>query len=67
MEADVKGALTHLRKGHPVSFEHRGKLMTRRQALAVLEFADQSAISSTNEIPDNVIDDIIDKVNKGRL
>lgn len=67
MNTDVKGALTHIRKGRPVPFEHRGKLMTRRQALVVLEVADQSGITNTDEIPDNVIDDIIDKVNKGRL
>lgn len=67
MNTDVKGALNNLKRGHPTSFEHIGKLMTRHQVLVVLEVADQSGIRSTNEIPDDVIDDIIDKVNKGRL
>lgn len=63
MNADVKGALQQINTSWR-AFEHRGKQMTKEQVKAVLEYANQVGYKTTDQIPENVIDEIIDKINK---
>ena len=63
MNADVKGALEQINTSWK-AFEHRGKQMTKEQVKSVLEYANQVGYKTTEQIPENVIDEIIDKINK---
>ena len=66
MNASVKGALAQLDTAWR-SFEHRGKPMSKTQVKAVLEYADQVGYETTKELKDSEVDEIIEKVNKGRF
>jgi hypothetical protein len=66
MDASVEGALEQIDRSWKC-FVHRDKPMTKPQVKAVLEYALQVGYESTSELKDSEIDDIIDKVNKGRF
>lgn len=66
MNSDIKGALAQIDASYK-AFEHKGRPMTKAQVKAVLEYAIQVGYKTTNELKDSEVDDIIDKVNKGRL
>jgi ribosomal protein L12E/L44/L45/RPP1/RPP2 len=62
MDADIKGALQQLDKSYR-AFEHKGKRMTKQQVKAVLEYGLQVGYTSTSQLKDKDIDEIICKVN----
>lgn len=66
MNANVKGALAQINQSYK-SFVHKGIPMTRNQVKAVLEYAIQVGYKTTNELNNSEVDEIIDKVNKGRF
>lgn len=66
MNADIKGALAQINTSYK-AFEHNGHPMTKAQVKAVLKYGMQVGYKTTNELKDSEVDDIIDKVNKGRF
>lgn len=66
MHADINGALAQLDDSWK-AFVHNGKPMTKAQVKAVLTYAQQVGYKSTAELKDKEVDEIIEKVNKGRL
>lgn len=66
MNASVNGALEQLERSYK-AFTHRGKAMTKEQVKAVLTYAKQVGYETTNELKDEEVDEIVDKVNRGRF
>lgn len=66
MQASIQGALAQIDKSWK-SFEHKGKKMTKPQVKAVLEYANQVGYTSTAELKETEVDEIIDKVNKRNI
>lgn len=66
MNASVNGALEQIDQSYK-AFTHRGKAMTKPQVKAVLTYAKQVGYKTTAELKDEEVDEIIEKVNKGRF
>jgi hypothetical protein len=62
MNTSVKGCLNAIKRGNHSSFTHRGKIMTKIEVLTVLEYAQKIGYKTTDDIPDNEIDEILDKL-----
>jgi hypothetical protein len=58
MDADIKGCYAQLNKSWK-AFEHNGKPMTKSQVKRCLEYGIASGMKAVSEIPDNVIESII--------
>jgi hypothetical protein len=61
MHADIQGALNQINKSWS-AFEHKGKAMTKQQVKAVLEYGLSKGYKYTNELSDNEVDKIINKL-----
>ena len=60
MNADVKGALAYMKKSkYGSAFTHRGKFLSKANAIKVLEYADRKGYKTTSELTDKEVDDIL--------
>lgn len=61
MEADISGALRHIKNGGRGwrAFEHRGRSMTKLDVIKVLEYGIRKGYKSTGEFSDSEVDDIL--------
>lgn len=66
MNASINGCLEQVDRSWK-AFTHRGKPMSKTQVKAVLMYAKQAGYETTAELKDEEVDEIIDKVNKGRF
>ncbi len=58
MDADIKGCYEQINKSWK-AFEHNGKKMTKIQVVKVLEYGLAFGHKSVSEIPDRVVNSIV--------
>lgn len=62
MNADVKGALSQIKKSW-MAFVHKGNPMTKSQVKAVLEYAVKKGYETTGQLTDSEVDNVITALN----
>ena len=66
MHADLVGALMQLNKSYK-AFTHRGKPMTKNEVLRVLQYGLKKGYSTTAELSDEEVDQIISEINTRKV
>lgn len=61
MQASIQGSLAQIKTSWK-AFTHKGKPMTKPQVKAVLEYANQVGYTSTAQLKETEIDEIIDNL-----
>lgn len=59
MHADIQGALAFMKRGRFVPLVHKGKTLSRKEALKVLRWADSKGYESTSQIKDEEVDKLL--------
>ena len=58
MDADIKGCLNQINKSYK-AFEHKGKIMSKVQVKAVLQYGLSKGYESVSQISDDETDNVL--------